>query len=186
MQITKEFLIEKEACPEGFEWFLNQSETDLFKLIDKLIKKRKDWANWLIVRVMNRQQQLKYAIACAELTLPIFEKQIPQDNRPRLAIKATKRVLEDDSEENRDAALDAANAAYAAWAAARAAGVATDAAWAAWAAARAAEAACAAHAAHAAHAAEAAARAACAADATSAASWEQVIRIGINILKGNN
>ena len=184
MQITKEWLIEKEACEEGLNWFLNQSETDLYKLIDKLIKENhKDWANWLIVRVMNRQQQLKYAIACAELTLPIFEKQIPQDNRPRLAIKATKRVLEDDSEENRDAALDATNAAYAAWAAARAAGVATDAAWAAWAAARAAEAACAAHAAH---AAEAAARAACAADATSAASWEQVIRIGINILKGNN
>lgn len=121
MQITKEWLIEKEACEEGFEWFLNQSETDLFKLIDKLIKKRKDWANWLITRVMGRQQQLQYAISCAELVLPISEEEFPQDNRPRTAIEAAKKVLEEDSNENRNSACAAA-ASWAASAAAETAG----------------------------------------------------------------
>ena len=115
MQITKEFLIEKNACSDGLNWFLNQSETDLYKLIDKLVEERhENWANWLIVRVMSRQQQLQYAIACAELVLPIFEKKYPQDNRPRAAIEAAKKVLEDDSEINRDAAEAAGYVAYAA------------------------------------------------------------------------
>lgn len=177
MQITKEWLIEKEACEEGLNWFLNQSETDLYKLIDKLIKENhKDWAKWLITRVMNRQQQLKYAITCAELVLPIFETKYPHELRARAAIEATKRVLEDDSEENRDAAWEAAHAAYAAW---EAAGVATDAAYAAyaayaaWATARAAGVAT-----------DAAWAARVATDAVETASWEQVIQIGINILKG--
>ena len=28
MDITKEFLKEKGACGEGYEWFVNQKETD--------------------------------------------------------------------------------------------------------------------------------------------------------------
>lgn len=117
MQITKEFLIEKEACYAGLEWFMKQSETDLYKLIEKLIKENhEEWANWLIARGMDRQQQLQYAIACAELALPIFEKNYSNDkrhaNKPRLAIEAAKTVLLDDSEENKEAAKEAALAAY--------------------------------------------------------------------------
>ena len=107
MEITKEWLKEKEACSEGLEWFIHQSETDLFKLIDKLIKKRKDWANWLIIKAMNRQQQLQYAIACAKLVLPIFEEKYPADARPRDVIEATQKLLTEDSEKNRDAAYKA-------------------------------------------------------------------------------
>ena len=178
MEITKEWLKEKEACSEGLEWFIHQSETDLFKLIDKLIKKRKDWANWLIIKAMNRQQQLQYAIACAKLVLPIFETKYPLDRRPRAAIEAAKAVLEEDSQENRDVAACAAHAAY------RTTYRTTDVARAAYAAA----------------AAERVAYAACtvntvssAADATAAvwsaaraADWKQVLEIGIDILKGKN
>lgn len=123
MEITKEWLTEKEACSLGLQSFLGQAETDLYKLIDKLTKENKEsWANWLITRAMNRQQQLKYAITCAELALPIFEARYPQDNRPRAAIEAAKKVFEDDSGENRAyaakaaaSAADAAAAAKAAW-----------------------------------------------------------------------
>lgn len=126
MEITKEWLKEKEACSKGFEWYLNQSDTDLYKLVDKLMQeRRKAWANWLITRAMNRTQQLEYAIASAELVLPIFETKYPLDCRPRAAIEAAKAVLEEDSQENRDTAHAARLASRAsraaAWAAADAA-----------------------------------------------------------------
>lgn len=177
MQITKEFLVEKESCLRGLNWFKNQSETDLYRLIDKLIQEQhEDWANWLIVRSMNRPQQLQYAISCAELVLPIFETKYPLDRRPRAAIEAAKAVLEEDSQENRDVAACAAHAAY------RTTYRTTDVA----------------RAAYAAEAAERVAYAACtvntvssAADATAAvwsaaraADWKQVLEIGIDILKG--
>ena len=175
MQITKEWLKEKEACSEGLEWFERQSEADLYRLIDKLTEERcDDWANWLITRAMSRPQLLQYAISCAELVLPIFEEKYPSDNRPRAAIEAVKKVLLEDSQENRDAA-DAA--VYAAWDAAWDAADAAYAAYAARAASRAADA-----------AAWAAADVVWSYDAADAArtslSWKPILEIGINILKG--
>jgi hypothetical protein len=61
------------------------------------------------------------AIYAAELVIDIYEKQYPNDKRPREAIEAAKKVLEKDTKKNRDAADAAADAAYAAADAARAA-----------------------------------------------------------------
>ena len=64
----------------------------------------------------------------AEAVLPIFEKEYPDDNRPRLAIQAARDFANGKiADQERDAAWTAA------WAAA---GAADRAAWAAWAAAR--------------------------------------------------
>lgn len=173
MEITKKWLEEKEACLDGLNWFLNQSETDLYRIIDKLIEEQhENWANWLITRAMSRQQQLQCAITFAELVLPIFEKEYPGDNRPRASIATAKKILLEDSQENRDAAQVAAcEAAEAACEATWAARGAAEAAWAAWAAR---EAACGA-AREAAEAAEA---------AWAALDWKPILEIGINILKG--
>ena len=38
MKITKEWLVEVEACKEGVEWFNAQKETDSVKVIKKLLK----------------------------------------------------------------------------------------------------------------------------------------------------
>ena len=76
--------------------------------------------------------RLYFALLCAKEVLPIFEKEFPNDKRPRKAIEAAQKVLENDTEENRQAAAWAAEAAGAA-------ADAADAAWAAGAAARAAE-----------------------------------------------
>ena len=80
----------------------------------------------------NEKSARLFAADCAEQALPIFEKQRPDDDRPRKAIKAARDFANGEiTAEMRDAAGDAAGAA------ARAA--AGDAAWAAaWAAARAA------------------------------------------------
>ena len=74
------------------------------------------------------EQNRLWAIACAELVLPIFEEKYPNDDRPRKAIEAAK-----------DKSQDATYAAAAAWASswvaytayANYAAYAADAAWAA-------------------------------------------------------
>ena len=109
MKITKEWLEEESACSEGKEWFLNQKETEGKKVCLKLIKADKlDWANWLVVRLMNHNQQIQYAIFAAEQVIEIYEKQYPKDDRPRKAIEAAKECLKQPTEENRSAARDAA------------------------------------------------------------------------------
>jgi hypothetical protein len=155
MNITKEWLYEKSACSEGVEWFLSQKETEDIKVIKSLISEDKlEWANWTICRVFDYKQRVQYAVFAAEQVIDIFEKKHPADKRPRLAIEAAKKCIDDPSKENRKAA--AYVAAYAARAAADAA-YAANAAYAARAAACAADAAYAANAAYAASAADAAA-----------------------------
>ena len=112
MKITLGFLEEKNACKKGVVWFVNQKETDAVLVLNALINDKKlDWANWLIVRVMDRAQRLAYAIYAAEQVIDIYEKKYPTDDRPRKALEAAKRVLGKDTKENRNAAYAAANAA---------------------------------------------------------------------------
>ena len=138
MKITKKWLEEKNACSSGTDWFLAQEETDGIKVVKQLIQiKRLDWANWLIVRIMDYKQYVSYAVYAAELVLPIYEKKYPEDKRPRNAIEAAKKCIDNPSKENKKAAADAAYAAYAASYASYAASYASyaaDAAYAAYAA----------------------------------------------------
>jgi len=146
MKITKDWLFEKAACKDGIKWFVSQKETDSINVLQKLIEqKHLDWANWLIVRTMDRTQRLKYSVFAAEQVIDIFENKYPLDKRPRLAIEATKKVLEEDTKENRSAAYAAAyvtaDTAYTDYAVASAANAAADAVYAAADAASAADAA---------------------------------------------
>ena len=89
MQIKKEWLIEKKACNEGVVWFCNQKETNGLVVVKKLIAEDKlDWANWLIVRIMNYKQRVSYAVFAAECVVDIYEQRYPNDDRPRKAIEA--------------------------------------------------------------------------------------------------
>jgi hypothetical protein len=98
MKLTLDWLKEKSACSEGVNWFTNQKETDLIKVLKKLMKEEKfDWANWTITNAMTRPQYIAYAIYAAEQVIDIFEKKYPEDKRPRLAIEAAKAVLSNDT-----------------------------------------------------------------------------------------
>jgi hypothetical protein len=112
--ITKKWLVEKNACQDGFEWFVEQNkEFEPVPLLYLLIKKNQlDWANWLIVRVMDYSQYVSYAVYAAELVIDIFEKQYPDDKRPRTAIEAAKKCIENPNEENKKEAANASWAAY--------------------------------------------------------------------------
>ena len=113
MKITNQWLSQKQACGEGVAWFLAQPETDGVEIVKKLmIEQKRDWANWLIVRIMERPQYLAYAVFAAERVLNIFEQAHPEDKRPRMAIEAARRCIADDSDENRKTAYSAAAAAY--------------------------------------------------------------------------
>jgi len=141
--ITLRWLTQQGACPEGKQWFREHENPDAVTTLESLIEDDKlKWGNWLIVRVMERKQYLQYAVFAAEQAIDLFEREYPSDERPRKAIEAVRRCIEDDSPENRAAARAAGDAAGdAAWAAARAAGAARAASTAAGAAGEAARAA---------------------------------------------
>jgi hypothetical protein len=141
MKLTKEWLARKNACIGGMAWFLNQNKIDGIEVVKELINQKKyDWANWLITRLMKRKQCIQYAIYSAEQVLYIYEKEYPNDNVPRNAIKAAKKYLKNPTKENKIAASSAYAAAYSAsasayaYAASAASSAASSAAYAAYAA----------------------------------------------------
>ena len=103
MKITKEWLKDKGACGESYAEF-EGSEMDGVKAVKKCIRiKRLDWANWLIVRIMEYKQYVSYAVFAAEQVIDIFERKYPEDNRPRKAIEAAKSCIANPSKENKSA-----------------------------------------------------------------------------------
>jgi hypothetical protein len=187
MKITKRWLEKKYACSEAVQYLkdeklIGENSVDLVKRSIKL-GEHLDWAGWMIVRTMKKEQYLAYAIYAAEQVLHIFEKKYPGDRRPREAIRATKRYLKEPTSKNKEAAYAASTAAYAAYAAADAAGYAAYAAAGYAAYAYAADAAAGAAAYAAAYAADAAAGAAAYAAAYAAAGAAARKEMQIKILK---
>ena len=126
MEITQKQLIELRACNEGISWFVQQKESDSTKIFDKLLETNHfQWANWLIIRLLNRDNKTRYAIFAASEVLHIFEKKYPNNKRPREAIDAAQLYLEHPTDENR---IKCRAAAYAAAYADAAAAAAADAA----------------------------------------------------------
>jgi hypothetical protein len=173
MKLTKKWLREKAACDEGLSWFVSQKETDSLKVLKVLMKEHQyQWANWLVCRLMDKPNCVRYAIFAALEVIGIYEKKYPDDTRPRKAIEAAKAWLDDPNDKTKaDAAADAAYAAAVDAAYASAA----DAAYAAAAAA------------HAAHAAAATAYAAAAYAAYANASRKKlhikILEYGMKLLK---
>ena len=178
MKITKEWLKKQNACKPGYDWFIRQYDTDHELVIASLMKiDRFDWANWLIVRLMDKAQKVKYACHAARLVLPIYEEYKPGDDRPRKAIEAAE---SGDAARAATAANAAAAAAYDAYDAAAAA---YDAAAAAYAAATAAATAAYAAYAYAAAAAYDAATAAAYAYDAATETKTKIINYGLSLIK---
>ena len=118
-QINAEWLRDQGACGEGKEWFDSQEERVGFKVVEKLIEEDKlQWANWLICRLLSREDKIRYAIFAAQQAIKNFEKLYPDDKRPQQAIEAALAYLKEPTEVNRSAAWSAAlSAESAAWSA---------------------------------------------------------------------
>lgn len=117
MKVTLQFLKKHNAC-DGIEKFKEVfgKSADLKNVINYGIRSKSQkllrYCNWIIVRKMTYKQRIRYAIYAAEQVIKIYEEKYPDDNRPRKAIQAAKKVLKENSMENRFAANAAAYDAY--------------------------------------------------------------------------
>ena len=130
-QITTEFLQSIHACQKGINLVATYDDKTPESVVRRLVADDHwDYANWLLPRLMSYKGYVSYAVYAAELVLPIWEKKYPDDKRPRKAIEAAKRCIDDPSDENKEAARAAwaANLAADSRATARAAW-AVEAAW---------------------------------------------------------
>ena len=60
MKITKKWLKEQGACSAGVDWFMAFGKTDSVDVISGLLEaERFNWANWLIVRLLNRKDKIR-------------------------------------------------------------------------------------------------------------------------------
>ena len=120
-EITNNWIEKHCPCKEAIDWW-DKTERDPLTIIKKLIEENHlVWANWFIVRVMTYKQFVSYAVYAAEQVIYIFERKYPDNKRPRNAIEAAKKCIENPSKENKEIAEAAARAARAAAGAARAA-----------------------------------------------------------------
>ena len=110
MKITVDFLKSIGACSNAIEEFEKHGDCELIDLLQEMIKKkyRLSWANWLIARCMNYKQYVSYGVYGAESVIKIYEKEYPENKRPRKAIQAAKRCLINPSNKNKNAANAAA------------------------------------------------------------------------------
>jgi len=152
MNISLDVLKKYRACDPGIECFKYLKTTTVHETINKCMSLSDDvvlrwtddklnkyrWCNWLLSRILPKNEKIKYAIYSARLVIDIFEKKYPNDNRPRKAIEAaelylegkvTKEQIGDAVDAAAYAAADAANAANAAYTAAYAAANAANAAY---------------------------------------------------------
>lgn len=129
MKITTELLKSLNACQAGIDLVATYEDKDHEAVVRRLVADNHwDYANWLLPRLMDYSGYVSYAVYAAELALPIWERQYPNDDRPRKAIEAAKKCIDDPSDINKKAATTWARAAAAAtWAAE---GAAKEAEWA--------------------------------------------------------
>jgi len=114
MNITKEQIKKLKPCLDGYRWLIKHGSEGLLKTLLDANKVNPGWAPGLYVRLMNGKQRKQFTIYTAKEVLHIFEEKFPEDDRPRLAIEAAKRVLKSNTKANLRAAWGAADAAYAA------------------------------------------------------------------------
>lgn len=129
MNISLDVLKKYGACNSGIECFKYLKTTTVHETINKCMDLSDDvvlqwtddeldkykWCNWLLSKILPKNEKIKYAIYSARLVIDIFEKKYPNDNRPRKAIEAAELYLEGrvTKKQIRNAANAAANAAYA-------------------------------------------------------------------------
>jgi len=98
MELTKQILENHRACSQRIEWYTSNGEPDsVEETIEKLLssdeREKFGWSNWLLSRVLPPDDKIRYAIFAAELVLDIFEKEYPDDKRPRNAIESAREYL---------------------------------------------------------------------------------------------
>ena len=125
--ITIKHLEKHHACTgenSGTEWFLKNFPNGgtPSECLEAAIKAaRFNNANWLLSRLLTKNNKIRYAIFAGELVLDNYEKLYPGDDRLRKCYAAARAVLENNNAETRAAAWSARSAAESAESAAESA-----------------------------------------------------------------
>ena len=120
-EITREWLEKNNACQSGINDWEKENDHETITTIKRNIERNPKQANWIITKVMNEEQNKKYALFAALQVFPLWEKKYPK--------QAAIWKKWADNHANYATATDAA--AYAAYAAAADAAIAATAATAA-------------------------------------------------------
>ena len=103
-KISMKVLKKKKACKDAIRYFekiASLQEYSLEEVIDHLLEKEKyNWAGWLISRMLNKKKNVMFAVFSARLALHLFEKEYPDDDRPRKAIEAAERYVKRQTKKN--------------------------------------------------------------------------------------
>ena len=115
--ITKKWLETHCVCGAGVKWFEKNVHDDIeiSALVEKLmLENRFSLANWLLANNLNKGHNIKYAVFAARQVLSIYEKEYPEDKRPREAIELAEGYLRCPSQKTAHETYAAAHEAYAA------------------------------------------------------------------------
>lgn len=116
-----EFKDQWDPCPPAVDLIETFDMDDCAEIVEKLVElEQYAWAEWGLARLLSSKDRVEWACLCAESVLHIFEREFPDDKRPRLAIEAARN--------GSDTTAALAAALVAAWAAAWAAQAAAEAA----------------------------------------------------------
>ena len=121
MKIIKKWFMKGYLCSAIFIYYEKKGFIDLlaFKWVNRLILKivikkgKLDRANWLIVRLLEKTDAMRYAIFAMEKVINKWERRKPDNLKPRKVIEAAKEYITKPSEENTNKAIDAATSAFA-------------------------------------------------------------------------
>ena len=118
MKITREWLIDKNACKSGVDYIVEKGwlGLDAVDLVNNLADANKiAYAHWLFKNVLSTKNLQLWAIYGAEQVLPMWVAFDNVNDTPQRAIAAAIAFVENPTDENRRAAADAGEAAGAAW-----------------------------------------------------------------------
>lgn len=116
MKINAEIIRKFNPCDGRFNNYLKHYGDQTFDIQDFIVLENITYSDkvWVVTRLFTKEQNIKWSILCASKVLSIFEEKYPNDKRPRHALEAVEKYLNEPSEMNENAAYAAANAAHAA------------------------------------------------------------------------
>jgi len=103
------------ACSEVVNWVKDQKDKNIEALAVYLFKEKDteklEWGNWLICRLLNKENKIRYACYVAKQCLKNYEKRYPNNRNLRNAVIAALNVVKNNTEKNRKVAWSAQSAA---------------------------------------------------------------------------
>jgi len=111
MMFNDKWVEEKKPCEAGLAFLNTQTDKSAVSVINALVvAKHYDWADWALTNSFTKRQNVMFATYAAEQVIDIFEKEYPEEERPRASIETAKRWLKGEATE--EECRVAADAAY--------------------------------------------------------------------------